>query len=112
MSSLTTAAIRVLDVPEQFRFEVRVGGELAGFTEYRRRPGLIAFTHTLIDPRFEGQGLGTRLVQTALSEARSEGLAVLPFCPFVRGYIAGHREEYLDLVPANFRDAFELSADA
>lgn len=112
MSAPTAAAIRVLDVPEQFRFEVRVDGELAGFTEYRRRPGLIAFTHTLIDPRFEGQGLGTRLVQTALSEARSEGLAVLPFCPFVRGYIAAHRREYLDLVPANFRDAFELSADA
>jgi uncharacterized protein len=108
----TAATIRVLDVPEHFRFEIRVDGELAGFTEYRRRPGLIAFTHTLIDPRFEGQGLASRLVQTALSEARSEGLAVLPFCPFVRGYIARHSEEYLDLVPGDLRDAFELSADA
>lgn len=112
MSAPTAAAIRVLDVPEQFRFEVRVDGELAGFTEYRRRPGLIAFTHTLIDPRFEGQGLGTRLVQTALSEARSEGLAVLPFCPFVRSFIAGHRDEYLDLVPSDLRATFELSGKA
>jgi predicted GNAT family acetyltransferase len=31
-------------------------------------PGLIAFIHTLIDPRFEGQGLGTRLVTDALSK--------------------------------------------
>jgi predicted GNAT family acetyltransferase len=61
-----------------------VDGEIAGFTEYRRRPGLIAFIHTLIDPRFEGQGLGSQLVRTALSEARSDGLSVLPFCPFVR----------------------------
>ena len=91
--------------------EVRVDGELAGFTEYRRRPGLIAFTHTLIDPRFEGQGLASRLVQTALSEARSAGLAVLPFCPFVRGYIAGHGEQYLELVPGDLRDTFELAAD-
>lgn len=111
MSAPTAAAIRVLDVPEQSRFEIRVDGELAGFTEYRRRSGLIAFTHTLIDPRFEGHGLASRLVQTALSEARDAGLAVLPFRPFVRGYIAGHSEQYLDLVPSDLRDAFEL-ADA
>jgi len=112
MSAPTAAAVRVLDVPERSRFEIQVDGELAGFTEYRRRPGLIAFTHTLIDPRFEGQGLASRLVQTALSEARSADLAVLPFCPFMRGYIAGHSEEYLDLVPGDMRDAFELAADA
>jgi uncharacterized protein len=112
MSAPTAAAIRVLDEPERSRFEVRVDGELAGFTEYRRRPGLIAFMHTLIDPRFEGQGLASRLVQTALSEARTSGLAVLPFCPFVRAYIAGHSEEFLDLVPRDLRDAFELPADA
>jgi uncharacterized protein len=112
MSVPTAASVRILDVPGHSRWEVRVDGELAGFAAYRRRPGLIAFTHTLIDPRFEGQGLASRLVQTALSEARSAGLAVLPFCPFVRGYIAGHSTEYLDLVPADLRNAFELAADA
>ena len=112
MSAPTAAAIRVLDVPEHSRFEIRVDGELAGFTEYRRRPGLIAFTHTLIDPRFEGRGMASRLVQAALSEARSAGLAVLPFCPFVRAYIADHSEEYLDLVPDDLRKAFELADDA
>ena len=112
MSAPTASTIRVFDAPEHSRFEVRVDGELAGFTEYRRRPGLIAFTHTLIDPRFEGRGLASRLVQTALSDARSAGLAVLPFCPFVREYIARHSEEYLDLVPGDLRDTFELPADA
>jgi predicted GNAT family acetyltransferase len=112
MSAPTAANVRVLDVPERSRFEIRVDDELAGFTEYRRRRGLIAFTHTLIDPRFEGHGLASRLVQTALSEARSEGLSVLPFCPFVRSYIAAHGEEYLDLVPADLRDTFDLGRDA
>ena len=102
--------ICVVDVPERSRFEVLVDGEIAGFTEYRRRPGLIAFIHTLIDPRFEGQGLGSQLVRTALSEARSDRLSVLPFCPFVRSYIAGHTE-YLDLVPEPMRAQFELPAD-
>src|SRR5215207_9898237 len=90
--------IRVVDVPDRSRFEVRVEGEIAGVAEYRRRPDLIAFVHTQIDPRFEGRGLASEPIRTALTEARAEGLAVLPFCPFVRGYIAGH-PEYLDLVP-------------
>ena len=103
MASAPSAGIRVADAPDRSRFEISVDGEVAGFTEYRRRPGLIAFIHTLIDPRCEGHGLATQLVR----EARSEGLSVLPFCPFVRSYIAGHAE-YLDLAPKNTRAKFDL----
>ena len=103
--------IDVVDVPERSRFEIRVDGDVAGFAEYRPRRGLIAFIHTLIDPRFEGRGLASQLVRTALSDARSDGLSVLPFCPFVRSYIANHTE-YLDLVPEDMRDTFELPAHA
>jgi len=112
MPAPTATAVRVIDAPERERFEVRVGDELAGFAEYRRRPDLIAFTHTMIDPRFEGQGLASELVRTALGEARSSGLKVLPFCPFVRGYIAGHAADYLDMVPQDMRSTFDLPADA
>jgi predicted GNAT family acetyltransferase len=38
---------------------------------------------------------------------RRRGLRVLPFCPFVRSYIARH-SEYLDLVPEKQRAAFGL----
>jgi predicted GNAT family acetyltransferase len=109
-ATVPTVSTSVVDVPDRMRFEVRVDGEIAGFAEYRRRPGLIAFIHTMIDARFEGQGLGSKLVRTALDQARSEGVAVLPFCPFVRGYIAGHTE-YVDLVPNDLRAKFELTAD-
>jgi predicted GNAT family acetyltransferase len=103
--------VLVVDVPEGSRFEIRVDGETAGFAAYHRRPGVIAFVHTEIDPRFEGQGLASKLVATALSEARAEGAAVLPYCPFVRGYIAGHGE-YLDLVPSGMRAEFQLTGHA
>ena len=107
MATAHAADVRVVDVPERSRFEVSVGEEVAGYTEYRRGPGRIAFIHTVIDPPFEERGLGSELVHTALSQARSEGLAVLPFCPFVRGYIARHTE-FLDLVPEDMRARFDL----
>jgi predicted GNAT family acetyltransferase len=99
----------VVDNPEDERFEIRVADELAGFTLYRRRPRLIAFIHTEVEPRFEGHGVGSRLIGAALDSVRSEGLAVLPFCPFVRAYIAQHTQ-YLDLVPADYRAEFGLPA--
>jgi predicted GNAT family acetyltransferase len=105
MSSEPTVAIA--DNPDQRRYEIRVDGELAGFAQYKAKPGQIAFTHTEIDDRFEGQGLGGKLVAFALGGARERGLAVLPFCPFVKAYIQRHRE-YEDLVPADRRAEFDL----
>jgi predicted GNAT family acetyltransferase len=99
----------VRDVRDDERFVIRVGGRRAGFTEYRRSPGAYAFTHTEIDPEFEGRGLGGALIQAALAQARAEGAAVLPFCPFVRDYIKRHPAE-LDLVPPERRAEFELPA--
>jgi GCN5-related N-acetyl-transferase len=53
--------VDVVDAPDAARFEVRVDGELAGFVEYRRRPGVIAFVHTEIEPGFEGHGVASQL---------------------------------------------------
>jgi predicted GNAT family acetyltransferase len=97
----------VTDVSDRRRFEIEVDGAVLGFAEYRRRPGVITFIHTEIDPAHEGEGLGTLLVKAALDTARAEGLAVLPYCPFVRGFIDRHRE-YLDLVPVERRANFTL----
>jgi hypothetical protein len=104
----SAAQYAVVDAPDRERFEIRADERLAGFTEYRRRGGLIAFIHTEVDPEFEGRGIGGRLVSAALDAAREQDLAVLPFCPFVRAYIAEHPDEYLDLVPENQRGHFGL----
>jgi predicted GNAT family acetyltransferase len=100
----------VRDAPERNRFEIEVDGALVGFAQYRRRSGAIAFLHTEIDPAHEGAGLGGVLVSAALDEARREGAQVLPFCPFVRSYVARH-PEYLDLVPEERRGEFGVTGD-
>lgn len=99
----------VRDVPEDSRFKISVEGRRAGFTEYQRPKGAYAFVHTEIDPEFEGKGLGGILIRTALAQARAEGAAVLPFCPFVQDYIRRHPAE-LDLVPLERRAEFDLTA--
>lgn len=100
-------AVTVTNAPSEHRYEARIDDELAGFVQYRERPGLIAFIHTEVEPRFEGQGVGGTLAKAALEDARARGLAVLPFCPFVNGYIARH-PEFVDLVPAEHRERFGL----
>ena len=87
----------VEDVPERRRYEITSDGEAAGFAEYILTDTLMTFTHTEIDPAFEGKGLGGALIRRALDDARSRGLSVLPMCPFVKGWIERHRD-YADLL--------------
>jgi hypothetical protein len=104
---VSPAQITVADNADEKRYEVRVGGELAGFVTYRLQPELIELVHTEIDEEFEGRGLGSQLISFALNDARERGLAVLPFCPFVNDYIQRHRQ-YVDLVPEGRRQEFGL----
>ena len=102
-----TNATDVRDNAEDQRFEIWTDGELAGFTTYVLRSGVISFLHTELDPSFQGRGLGQELVATALRSARDRGLKVLPFCPYVRGFIARH-SEFVDLVQETDRVRFDL----
>lgn len=92
---------------ERNRYEISVDGRPAGFTEYERRGDAVAFLHTEIDSEYSGKGLAGKLIGYALDDVREQELAVLPYCPFVRSFIAKHTE-YTDLVPASKRAEFEL----
>lgn len=90
--------IEVANNSEASRYEVRVGSQLAGFAAYALSDGLITFTHTEIDPAFEGRGAGSALVRSALDEVRAGGdRSVLAICPFVKGWIQRH-PDYFDLL--------------
>jgi predicted GNAT family acetyltransferase len=99
--------VEVADNPDKARFEILADGELAGFVQYHLRGNEIAFTHTETDDRFRGHGLASQLARAALDSARARQLAVLPYCPFVRGWMEEH-PEYADLVPAGRRAQFGL----
>ena len=82
----------------EHRYEAHVDGELAGFARYQLDGERIVFTHTEVDDRFEGQGVGSQLARFALDEVRARGgLRVVPRCPFIKSWIEKH-PEYADLV--------------
>jgi hypothetical protein len=92
-------AVTVTDNSDADRYEAHVEAVRAGFARYVRRGSRTFFVHTEIDPSFEGQGIGSALVRGALDVERAAGTAIVPLCPFVRGYIDKH-PEYADLVDA------------
>lgn len=89
--------IEVTDAVERHRYEIRLGGELAGFALYRDVPGgRRILVHTEVDAAFEGRGLGGALARGALDDIRARGWTVTPRCPFIAGYLDRH-PEYADL---------------
>lgn len=88
----------ITDNAQESRYEIRVDGALAGFAEYRTRPGEVVFTHTEVGDAYGGQGIGGALVRGALDDVRAKGgLSVVPLCPFIKGWIDKH-PDYEDLV--------------
>lgn len=92
------AAVQTSHDPAENRYEAHIGDELAGFAAYQLTDQLIVFTHTEVDERFEGQGVGSAIARFALDDVRADGRRqVLPLCAFIKGWIGRHRD-YHDLV--------------
>ncbi|MFK4759609.1 GNAT family N-acetyltransferase [Microbacterium sp. ZW T5_45] len=72
------------------RYEITVDGTLAGFAEFELRPGAIRFTHTEVDPAFQGRGLAGILAKDALTDAAASGDAIVPLCPYIAKYLETH----------------------
>lgn len=85
------------DDPDNHRYVVEVDGEIAGFSQYRRRDGRYVFEHTEVGDAYEGQGVGSGLAQFGLDDVRSKGEKMVPLCPFIAAYIDRH-PHYADLV--------------
>ncbi|HXY95053.1 MAG TPA: GNAT family N-acetyltransferase [Acidimicrobiia bacterium] len=88
--------VEVRDNPEESRYEIWRGGELAGHTDYKQRVNRIHFVHAEVDPKFRGEGLAERLVRGALDDARRRHLRVVSHCPYVSKFLDDH-PEYQDL---------------
>jgi predicted GNAT family acetyltransferase len=79
-------------------YDALVDGEVAGLIVYEQAGDRrVIFTHTFVEPRFRGRGVGNALVRGALDDVRAKGLTLTNFCDFVARYIDTH-PEYADLL--------------
>lgn len=72
---------------EASRYEIHVGDALAGFIEVERSPGRVNFTHTEVDPAFQGGGIAGKLAAFALADAAGSGDTLIPTCPYIERYL-------------------------
>ena len=91
------ADIEVRRDEDSGRYEAYVAGTAAGFAQFRQEGDAVVLPHTVVDPAFEGQGVGSALARGALDDLRSRGARVRVTCPFISVWVAKH-PDYQDLV--------------
>ena len=84
-------AVPVTDNQAASRFEISDGGYLAEL-RYHRSGKRLALIHTEVPEELEGRGYGGRLVVAAVDQAAREGLTIVPYCPFARGWLQRHSD--------------------
>lgn len=64
----------------------------AELTYSRASPTLIIIDHTGVPDELRGMGVGVKLVERAVMDAREAGTKIMPLCPFAKAQIARHKE--------------------
>lgn len=100
-------ATEIIQDDNASRYRLRREGVEVGYLTYRRGDGVILLSATHVDPTYRNQGLAGQLARRALDDAHEDGLAVEPFCPYVRSFIVKN-PQYVKLVPPQRREALGL----
>jgi uncharacterized protein len=75
--------------PDHSRFQYASGGSVAELV-YRLRGERMVLLHTGVPDALERHGIGGELVRAAVGYAASQGLTVVPACPFARAWLEQH----------------------
>ncbi|WP_168627221.1 GNAT family N-acetyltransferase [Cryobacterium sp. BB307] len=88
----------IVRVPERNRFEMHEGDTIIGIAAYSLSGDRVTFTHTVMDDRYGGRGLGSRLAEFVLNDAAGSGKRIVPECSFISAYVRKHHDwdEYLE----------------
>jgi uncharacterized protein len=74
------------------RFTLSIGAAVAVLDYREHDPRTLEYYHTFVPPALRGRGVASRLVANALRYALTQGLGVIPACPFVATFIRRHAE--------------------
>lgn len=76
---------------ERSRYELVTDGHIS-YVEYMLPGKKLILTHTEVPKALEGKGIGSKLIDHVLEDAKKLGLKVIPLCPFIASYIKRHPE--------------------
>jgi predicted GNAT family acetyltransferase len=79
------------------RYMLIIEGNAAEMTYSRAGDGIIIIDHTEVPAVLRGRKVGERLVQQAVEDARRDGIAIVPLCPFAKAQF-GHHPEWQDVL--------------
>ena len=94
---MASTKVEIRDNRELRRIEaLDEDGQVAGFAQYQISVdgNTFDFTHTEVDERFEGEGIGTRLASGVMDFLREEGAKIAPSCSFIRGYMEKNEDTH------------------
>jgi predicted GNAT family acetyltransferase len=75
-------------------FDGSIGAELFYHIDSK---GNMVIEHTEVGKKFEGKGVGKRLVTTAVEYARTQGMKIIPLCPYANS-VFKRTPEWQDLI--------------
>jgi predicted GNAT family acetyltransferase len=90
---MSTDTINLDETDTKGRYWVRAAdGSEAEMTFTKTGSSMIIIDHTLVPDAFRGQGVGLKLVERGVADARAAGKKIIPLCPFAAAQFRRHPE--------------------
>ncbi len=90
---MSASAVRVDHRPADHRFVAQVDGGEAVLIYEPVGDGVLDLEHTVVPPEARGGGVGDALVRAAVAYARTEGVGLIPTCPYVTAWLRRHPDD-------------------
>ncbi|MBK5224913.1 MAG: N-acetyltransferase [Acidimicrobiia bacterium] len=81
--------IDVIEQPERNRFVVEIDGH-EGEVTYVIDGSTLTIEHTSVPDELGGKGIAGKLVEAAVTKASTDGLTVVPRCPYAHRWLQRH----------------------
>ncbi|SMY06583.1 GNAT family N-acetyltransferase [Flavimaricola marinus] len=78
--------------PSKGRYVIRSAEGESELTYSAVSSSLVIADHTEVAPGLESQGIGRKLLDALLADARAEGFKIVPLCPYVNAQRRKHPE--------------------
>jgi predicted GNAT family acetyltransferase len=89
---MSEASVELEESGSKGRYVFRADGAEAEMTFSKAGEHMVIIDHTAVPDAFRGQGIGLKLVNRAVEDARAAGKKIIPLCPFAAAQFRRHPE--------------------